>query len=278
MKIAIVSPPLIAKEVDVNLSAVRQIVSDNHHLGIELYVFPENNLAGGFWKSYENDLASLTKKWPFRDAAEGVNSISSDYGIGICCGHIENDGGYYITHFLSENGLLLGKQRKLYPQNPTRERFLDSGNALSDMEFDGFRIHILACSNFCFPELAVLSGIHQPDLILCPTDTYAAQQHEMNVVTTYLRARALDTGAYTICSFGDSGAGDSRIISAAGYDGRGGELLLRTKERGDTDIAVLDIKLKKARQVWGGSRSRKELFIECLLRDQEKQELGIEKA
>ena len=278
MKIAVVSPPLIAKEVDANLTAVRQIISDNHDLGIGLYVFPENNLAGGFWKAYENDLATLTDNWPFPDAVEAVNGITADYGIGIGCGHIENDGGYYITHFLSENGRMLGKQRKLYPQNPTRERFLKSGNALSDIEFHGFTIHILACSNFCFPELAVLSGIQQPDMILSPTDTYAAQQHEMNVVTTYLRARALDTGAYTICSFGDSGAGSSRIMAAAAYDGRGGELLLRTKERGDTDIAVIDIELKKARQVWGGSRSRKDLLIECLLRDQEKQELETEKA
>ena len=67
-------------------------------------------------------------------------------------------------------------------------------------------------------------------------------------------------------------------MSAAVYDGRGGELLSRTKERGDTDIAVLDIELKKAMQMWGGSRYRKELLIDCLLRDREKQELEIEKA
>ena len=69
MKIAVVSPPLIAKEVDANLTAVRQIISDHQDLGIGLYVFPENNLAGGFWKAYENDLAALTDNWPIRHRA-----------------------------------------------------------------------------------------------------------------------------------------------------------------------------------------------------------------
>ena len=71
-----------------------------------------------------------------------------------------------------------------------------------------------------------MSSIQQPDIILCPTDTYVAKKHEENVVSTYLKTRALDTGAYVFCSFGDSGVKDERLISAAAYNGKGEEMLV----------------------------------------------------
>jgi predicted amidohydrolase len=264
MRIAMVSTPLTAGRVQQNIENVQRHVGDTQGQSLDLYLYPENNLFGGFWRDYDRSIGQMANEWPFDRLAAEIAKISEQYQTAICCGCVEEDDGYYLTHFIADQGTIIGKQRKLHPLDPLKADHLTAGTQITDIDFRGVRAHILACSDFCFPEAAVMSAMQEPDLVLCPTDTYRAGRHEVNVVTTFLKARALDTGAFVFCSFGDSESDIDRLISCAAYDGNGRELAYKTKGNGDLDITPVEFEPVKAKQVWGGSRMRAAVLADYL--------------
>lgn len=264
MKAALVSLPLFEKQVKTNIENIRQVINDSRNDGIDLYVFAENNIAGGFWKSFPEGIEEVYQAFPFSIVAEEIASISDEFNTGICCGYLEKEDGFFITHFICNKGMNIGKQRKLFPQNPLKEKYLESGTSITNIDWNGCRVHILACCNFCFPEVAVMSCIQQPDIIVCPTDTYFANEHEINVISTYLNARALDSGAYVLCSLGNPNAESGKLISAAAYNGKGEQLLFKVQESNDVQVSIIEFEPARAKQVWGGSSMRQELLLSSL--------------
>jgi len=264
VKVALVNLPLIEKQIPANIENVKRVIADSKNNEIDLYVFPENNICGGFWKGFSHDLDAIHQNFPFNRVEEEIAWISKEFNTGICCGYIEKEKGIYITHFICNKGTSIGKQRKLYPQNSLKEKYLESGKEIVTIKYNGYRIHILACCNFSFPEVAVMSCIQQPDMIICPADTYSANEREINVVSTYLKTRALDSGAYVLCSFGNSRVESKKLISSAAYNGKGEQLLFRIKDNNVTQISVVKFELSKAKQVCGGSSMRKDVLLNYL--------------
>lgn len=226
----------------------------------DLHVFPELSLLGGFWPPGESAWLQHAEVIPDGRSCQKVIDLARQFRTSICVGAIERDGDErYVTHYICGPRGFLGKQRKLFPANPTKPSALSLGQSVVPIELDSLTCTVLACSDWLLPEPTILAGLVRPSLVICPTDCFHSDQEK--VVLTKLRARAADLGAHVVAVFGRASGESSPALNAA-VCAPNGDLLLY--EQGQADIPfelLVELELAEPRDVWGGFAKRWEHVV-----------------
>lgn len=264
--IAAVSFPLKLGDKEFNLNRMEEIIaSENINRSIDLFIFPENNVIGGFFRG--------SQQFEFyRDAAESlpngfscrkIMEMAEKYNTTICSGLIEKDrNDYYITHFLCGPSGFMGLQRKLFPQNPEKHSFFMSGERLNKFEISGHKAVILACADFMFPETTILAGMDDDvSLIVCPTD--AMQIGNASDMRKLVSAKSIYAKAVTVTVFGHDNSGTS-LLSCIAVDQNGNELLYRERMTEESRTDILSVKLVTPKKIWGGNKVRSKVLFSHL--------------
>ena len=116
--IACVSQSLRFEDKKFNISKMEAAISEKRNDNIDLFVFSENNIVGGFWKYRRKDYERLAENIPNGASCRQVIRIARKYRTTICAGIIEKDGNYlFVSHFICDSNDYVGNQRKGFPWN-----------------------------------------------------------------------------------------------------------------------------------------------------------------
>ena len=262
MKILLAAPLFVPGNGEANVTVIEGVLLRHTLDQPDLCVFPEASLLGGFWPPGESAWLEHAEVIPDGPSCQKVIDLAQQFRTRICVGAIERDGDeHYVTHYICGPGGLLGKQRKLFPANPTKQSAISPGQAVVPIELGNLTCTVLACSDWLLPEPTILAGLVRPSLVICPTDCFHSDQEK--VVLTKLRARAADLGAHVVAVFGRT-AGDSSPALNAAVCTPNGDLLLY--EQGQADIPfelLVELELAQPRDVWGGFTKRWERVVKA---------------
>jgi predicted amidohydrolase len=260
-KIALVSPVLIPKDKKKNIQAVEAALKKYKNRNVDLIVFPEANIIGGFWKDGKKDFIDLAEEIPKGDSSRKIIRLTKKYKIPVCVGMTEKSKGkHYITHFLSGAKGFIGKQRKVFAYNPKKEPLFYSGKSIIPINLLGLKISILACADFFFPEPSIMAGLKDTNVILSPTDCFPTKDKvTIEVIRTLLRARALDTGSFALATFGSSKKKDNKeVLAYLAVNPEGEIITYKTKTENTKKEKIIEIEIKKIEGKWGGLKKRAE--------------------
>jgi predicted amidohydrolase len=259
--VALVSQVLHLGDKEANLWLMEQALSQEAGSGIDLFVFSEVNINGGFWKEGSEAYPSLSEAVPEGKSCRRVEGLAQRYRTVICAGIIEKfKGHHFITHFLCGPEGYIGKQRKLFAQAPDQNGVLANGKRLCKFELFGYSCVILACADFLFPEPAILAGLSDISLILSPADGFA--EHKAHIVQTLLSARALDAQAYAVATF--SSVPEGRSLAGLAVSPVGEPLAFGIRDAGESQTLRVRLKLDKPRRQNWASKSRLEVLTKAL--------------
>lgn len=226
--------------------------------GVDLIVFPELNLVGGppRRQTAAEELLALAEPLPSGKAYSAVRDLARKYGAAICAGLVERDAGkLFMTHFFCDPSGFIGKQRKLFPVNPGKPGWADAGDHLEAIDYRGFRLAILACSDFLLPEPAILAGLAGCSLIICPTDGFDLANGQ--IAQKLLTARALDIGAHAVAVFGHQSHREEEVVASIACSPRGEVLLSETCTASETRTDIIDVVLPATpHRTWGNAEIR----------------------
>ena len=265
IRVGLVAQVLVPGDKNRNLQVMRHELDRYKDSNVDLFVFPESNISGGFWSGGDSDFIQLAESVPGGESCHVVETMAREFNTTICAGIVEGDDGeYFITHFVYGPEGYAGKQRKLFPGDPTRQKVFTSGKIVNILSVLGFRCAILACADFLLPEPAILAGLQECSLLLAPTDCFTINHQEL--VTTLLRARAIDTASSTVAVFGNGETFGGEVMAVAASDWKGQLLVLETTSSGQqTKTLVLELPIKEPGLQWGGTRLRADLVLKPAL-------------
>ena len=249
-----------------NLAKIEQSLAKSQ-VKTDLFVFPEANIIGGFWEGGEEDYLRLAEKIPEGYSCQKISELTIKYKTTICCGIIEKyDGKYFVTHFLCGPKGYIGKQRKLYPNNPgKKDGYFSSGNTLHIFELFGNRCQILACADILLPEGSILSGLENIPLIISPLDCFGQEQRE--IIKQLIRVRAMDSCANIVVAFGHGqNTQGKQLLAGLAIDTRGDVLAYHSRDAHKDKIVRIELSLKEPKQVWGGIPARSHVLLKFLQR------------
>ena len=246
---------------DKNLALMEEALADGGTSETEMYVFPELNISGGV--TSETNLVNLGETVPDGSHVEEVCALAKRYRTAICAGLVETStDGMFLTHFVATPDGYAGKQRKLIPQNPTKAGPFKSGQVLTPIDLDGTKVAILACADFLLPEPSIAAALESIDLILSPTDSFAASKSSK--LKTLQAARAMDCNAHIIAAFRIDVQTQSEQIAVIASDPEGRTLLHRTTSHPGTHVFRFDVDLQRTPPRWGGLSARVQLLEKML--------------
>ncbi|MDD3926646.1 MAG: hypothetical protein PHT33_08310 [bacterium] len=265
IKIACCSPTLRPGDKDFNIDRMERCIAAYKDENVDLFIFPENNIAGGLWSDGQKEYKDLAEAIPGGPSCNRVLNLAREYETTICSGIIESDrDSLYISHVLCGPGGLIGCQRKLIPQNPEKSSFFAAGDRLNGFQLFGYTCVVLACADSMFPETTVIAGMLNASLILCPTDCFHLRERE--VVTRLLCSQSMGAGAATVAVFGH-GHGADEVLATVIVDEEGAVAASETTFGDEDKVVIASICLKQPRQVWGGFQARRQMLLRHLLDD-----------
>ena len=258
--IAAVAHNCATGDSDKNLALMEEVLAGGETSETGIYVFPELNISGGVIKT---DLADLGETVPNGSHVREVCALAKRYRTAICAGLVETaTDGTFLTHFVATPDGYAGSQRKLIPQNPTKAGPFKSGQTLTPIDLDGTKVAILACADFLLPEPSIAAALESIDLILSPTDSFAASMSSK--LKTLQAARAMDCNAHIIAAFRIDAQTQSEQIAVIASDPEGKTLLHRTTSHPGTHVFRLDVDLQWTPPRWGGLPARVQLLEKML--------------
>lgn len=258
--IAAVSHNCSPGDSDKNLALMEEVLAGGETSETDIYVFPELNISGGVIKT---DLVDLGETVPDGSHVREVCALAKRYQTAICAGLVEiTTDGMFLTHFIATPAGYAGSQRKLIPQNPTKAGPFKSGQTLTPIDLDGTKIALLACADFLLPEPSIAAALESIDLILSPTDSFAASMSSK--LKTLQAARAMDCNAHVIAAFRIDAQTQSEQIAVLAADPEGRTLLHRTTSHPGTHVFRLDVDLQRTPPRWGGLPARAQLLEKML--------------
>ena len=255
MKIALISNPCYENDFEKNVLISEGLIADSLEKSIDLFLFGETNLTG-----LEEKIKSERKYYSLDSVSKRVNAITKKYNISVCMGFTEQiDRRFFINHFISSKGNLVGFQRKLFPGNPLLQKVYSSGKKVVMIPFMNKTICILACADWLLPEPVFQTLMFEPDLVICPTDGYLWSGENLSVLPVLAKSMSLNLNAPCVISFKSTYSNNEnhrKLFSGLAYDCNGNELMKKAKESNETRVEILNIDLNQKQKKWGGSKFR----------------------
>ncbi len=261
VSVAIVSPVLYPGDKSANLAKMEQIFEKENGSMTELFIFPEANIIGGFWKDGDKDYKQLAEDVPEGESCQRICRLAKEHQKFICSGIIEKSGGqYFITHFICGPEGYIGKQRKLYVKKPSDDSILDGGIGIHVFDILGHRCLILACADILLPEGGILSGLEQVSLVISPIDCFYENQHE--VIKRIMRVRAMDACACVAAAFGhDPNADNQQVLAGIALNNRGDILAFHPRPSLEDRILKTTLPLEEPKYRWDGVLARSQTLL-----------------
>jgi predicted amidohydrolase len=146
-----------------NLELVSQACETANHAGARLLLLPEMMLTGhgGHPKAVEN-----AEPVPEGPLGQAVIQLSKEHDLCICVGTAEQAGNVvYNSMMVADKGEFLGRQRKI---NMSSDEYLyfAAGETVEVFDIGDVKFGITICYDSNFPEIALIHGLHEVDLIL----------------------------------------------------------------------------------------------------------------
>jgi len=225
-RLAAVQLPCVAGDVTGNLRQLEAAVMAAADREADLICLPELCLTG---YSTAGDLPALTLDGP---EVRQVCRIGQDCGVSIAAGTAEKTAdGVYLTHFLAEDGAVIGSYRKTHLGEREQPLFR-AGDRLNVITSKFGKIGFQLCWESHFPEITGCLALQGADLVLMPTASTLAPARRAEVWNRILPARADDNTVFVaaVNQCGESGnnrfGGGALVLDpegrplAADYSGR----------------------------------------------------------
>lgn len=245
IKVTVASLTSLLGDVPGNLRRVEGACAQAVRDGSRMLFLPELMLTG---HGAHPKMAQNAESVPDGPLCQEVIDLSKEHDLCICVGLAEIDRGIvYNSQIVVDRGEYLGRQRKITLSGDEYCTF-GPGQSLSVFDIGEVRFGIIICYDNLFPELALMLGLAQVDLILSPhaarTGTWPEEwtpsfcskmiQRQQDSWELIHRARAYDHNAYVLLcnAVGPSTEGLEDVVAnhagtVMGIDPRG-EVFLRT--------------------------------------------------
>ncbi|MHC1636331.1 MAG: carbon-nitrogen hydrolase family protein [Candidatus Methanospirareceae archaeon] len=215
----------IGLEVEENISVAKEMVEEAvvKNEEVEVVCFPE------YFFAPSSSFCKKTPKEVHYEASartrELLEELSEDYGI-IIGGTVieEEEGRFFNTCFVYEQGRLIGKQRKVHLTEGEIKWGLTNSMNFEVIRSKVGNIGVLVCADVLYPEACRILGLKRADIVLNPV----ISQYKEKDVTREARkclfvSRAYDngyfilkTGSVGLSPFGKRAVGRSLIASPWG--------------------------------------------------------------
>jgi len=275
VKVTVASLRSVLVDPQRNLELVHKACETARRDGARLLFLPELMLTGhgGHAKMIEN-----AEPVPDGPLSRAILELSRESGLCICVGLAElSNSIVYNSQMVADRGECLGLQRKI---NLSADEYcwFGAGESVEAFDIGDLRFGVTICYDNHFPELALIHGLHNVDLILAPhaartgawpaspTAEFCAQrikgqQAAWEKVHT---ARAFDHNVYVLLcnAVGPSTEGLEDVVAnhagtVMGVD-PGGEVFLRTSATDFVDeIVTVELKKDKRKINHAPSRNRR---------------------
>ena len=256
LRIGLASIRVEENAFDRNLKSVEKTLEEQSAEDIDLFVFGEAALTGLDATDFSSKNLPDTSQ-----VIEKINRLTDYFSTAICIGFTEKEvDKRFLTHFISSEGNLCGTQRKLFAGNPTRPGAYSSGKEIRPIPFRDYQLVILACADWMLPEPMMQAGLHEPDLVVAPTDQYHWTPHTQSVLSKVGQAVSFWLLAPLVVAFNSEANPDedgAEVYACLAYDSRGDELIRKAKKINEDAFHAIDVELQKADRKWGGFQDRK---------------------
>lgn len=252
--LTLVSMPLVPGNKAANLASMSKVLSEARHA--DLFLFPEINIAGGFWREGDATYRQIAEPIPEGLSCRAVAEMARQYKTHICAGLFESAAdGCYITHFLCGPNGFVGRQRKLFANNArSGPRFLAGDEPLGVFRIRGHRLCILASADWLFPETLAAASLTETALVLAPCDGFrVGSQRNLDRL---IRARAMDLDAHVAAAFGHDPEATGLILASMVAAPSGRLIATRTRAAPAMRLTTIRLPLTSPTHRWGHPRDR----------------------
>lgn len=262
LRVTLVSTPLVAGDKATNLASMADILRCARKA--DVFVFPELNIAGGFWRDGQRVYRQMAEVIPDGPSCRAVIELARQHGTHICAGLLESaPGGCYVTHVLCGPEGFIGRQRKLFANNARSGlRFVAGDEPVHVFEVCGHRVCILASADWLFPEAVVAAAMVDAALVLCPCDEFAVKSQRN--LDRLIRSRAMDLHAHVVAAFGHTPETQGEVLASMVADASGRLRASRRRSAKETRLTSVRLRLTLPDRSWGHPRDRMEIISPLL--------------
>ena len=218
---------LDVKEGDIksNKGKIEKYVKDKSCRQLDLLCFPELCISGYDFDTVKNSL----------DELEFFSYMSNKYNQAILAGVSKNeDGKYFDTVCIwDENGIKLGEYKKIHLWGVEKE-FFTSGDDLSIVDFRGWKIGLLICADFGFPELSRALTVMGADVIFYPS---AWDVKSGELFRLCAKMRSVENQIYSVAL--NRGSSENKFCGSTGVYGPDGNVIKEIRHLEEDYIEVV---------------------------------------
>ncbi|MBU1219188.1 acyltransferase [Myxococcota bacterium] len=229
-------------ELEANAAKLKELVLSSEHVA-DLLVFPEMALTG--YAFPEKSKLSKVCSPEYNDFTyEFAMEIAQIIGGIVVIGYPEYENGlFYNSAIMTDADKILGNYRKSHLFGAEKDVFERGNSGLNVFDCGKFRVGMMICFDWVFPESARTLALAGADIIA----------HPVNLVMPYCQramfTRSLENGVFTISAnrCGSELWGKPLVFTGESvfYDPRG-TLLARGPEESD-EVRILEIDISYAR-------------------------------
>ena len=204
MKVAAVQMNSLVGAVAQNLQSLAGWVAKAAAEEVDLICFPEMSISG-----YAMPQSTASSESLVDEAVAQVLEMSAEYAVTIAAGISERaEGQHYLTHFIAEEGRLVGSYRKTHLGEREKVCYT-AGDSIEVINCRKARIGIQLCWESHFPEISSILALKGADVILMPHASGLPAARTKEVWDKCLRARAYDNSVYVVAcnQLDDNGLG-----------------------------------------------------------------------
>jgi N-carbamoylputrescine amidase len=201
MKVAALSSKCLIGELQKNLSTTIHWIKKLDEQGVEFILFPELNLSGYTKNTDLLDKAILEKEAIFKCLEECSKQCNAAFAVGF---PDREDDKYFISHFIFDEGKMIGSHRKTHLSANEKEVFTE-GDQLEVFQVKEICIGIQLCYETHFPELSFIQT-QKGAMLLAMAFASPKENSEVKAerLKRYLSARAYDNTCYVMACNQDS--------------------------------------------------------------------------
>lgn len=192
MKIALVSFNQVWEDKEANLLLCKNYLKEAVNNDVDLIVFPEMTLTG-----FSTNIEKIAEDINSSNTIKNFQSLSKQYGIAIHFGVVVSDEDKALNKscFIDNHGELISEYSKIHPFSfADEDKFYNHGNALSIVDFKGYKIGLSICYDLRFPEL--YSALAQESDIIINIANWPKKR--VDHWNTLLKARAIENQTFII--------------------------------------------------------------------------------
>jgi len=191
ISIGFIQPKVRFGNIEYNIERIESLLESID--GFDLVVMPELVYTGYIFRGRRETL-KIASKYGDR-ITKHLEQISDRYSAAIVAGAPElEDGKVYNSAYIAYKGEVLDTYRKLHLFYKEKEWFDPGDKPLNVYEFDRFRLGVMICFDWRFPEVARILSLKGADVIAHPSNLV------FDYAYTVALARAVENKVYVITS------------------------------------------------------------------------------